>query len=96
MWDHELSAGEIADNFSVTFGAVSQHLSVLKESSLVTMRKDGRRRLYRANHAQIGDLKPILEAYWNERLDTLVDTIEADLNTPLTRTEANEDQIDGE
>ncbi len=64
VWDDELSAGEIAENFSVTFGAVSQHLSVLKDSSLVTMRKDGRRRLYCANHAQVGVLRPILEAYW--------------------------------
>jgi DNA-binding transcriptional ArsR family regulator len=91
VWHDELSAGEIAGNFSVTFGAVSQHLSVLKDSSLVTMRKDGRRRLYRANQEQIGDLKPILEAYWNERLDLLVDTIEADLNTPPSRPQANEE-----
>ncbi|MEU6656370.1 ArsR family transcriptional regulator, partial [Streptomyces sp. NPDC046900] len=28
VWDAELSAGEIAERFDVTFGAVSQHLKV--------------------------------------------------------------------
>ena len=29
VWDRELGAGEIAGRFPVTFGAVSQHLSLI-------------------------------------------------------------------
>ena len=36
IWDDELAAGDIADRFDVTFGAVSQHLRVLREAGLVT------------------------------------------------------------
>ncbi|MEU6098630.1 ArsR family transcriptional regulator [Streptomyces sp. NPDC047079] len=39
LWDAELAAGEIAERFEVTFGAVPQHLEVLRESGLVTLAK---------------------------------------------------------
>ena len=41
IWDQERPAGEIAAAFDVTFGAVSQHLRVLREAGLVEVRKDG-------------------------------------------------------
>ena len=46
--DEERSAGEIASHFEVTRPAVSQHLSVLKEAGLVSERRNGTERLYRA------------------------------------------------
>src|SRR5512132_3680745 len=45
VWDRERAAGEIAARFDVTFGAVSQHLRVLEDAGLVSVRRDGRRRL---------------------------------------------------
>ena len=44
----ELSAGEIAAHFDVTRPAISQHLTVLKEAGLVSERRNGTRRLYKA------------------------------------------------
>lgn len=76
VWDEELAAGEIAASFEVTFGAVSQHLAVLRESGFVDVRKEGNRRLYRANKAALGPLRPILEAMWAQTLDDLADAIE--------------------
>ena len=35
VWDQELSAGEIAAQFAVSWPAVSQHLRVLKEAGFV-------------------------------------------------------------
>jgi Predicted transcriptional regulators len=35
VWDQELSAGEIAAQFEVSWPAVSQHLRVLKEAGFV-------------------------------------------------------------
>jgi DNA-binding transcriptional ArsR family regulator len=69
--DGELSAGEIAAHFDVTRPAVSQHLSVLKEAGLVSERRNGTRRLYRARPEGLAELKEFLEEFWDERLSAL-------------------------
>jgi len=73
VWDRERSAGEIAAHFPVTFGAISQHLGVLREAGLVRVRRDGRRRLYRADREMLGGLAPALEAMWAASLDRLAE-----------------------
>ncbi len=78
VWDHELTAGDIAAQFDVTFGAISQHLAVLRSAGFVSMRKDGNRRLYRADKTGLGPLRVVLEAMWAKSLDRLADTIERD------------------
>ena len=67
----ELSAGEIAAHFDVTRPAVSQHLNVLKEAGLVSERRNGTRRLYRARPEGLAELKEFLEEFWDERLSAL-------------------------
>ena len=69
--DGELAAGEIAAQFKVTRPAVSQHLTVLKEAGLVTERRDGTRRLYRARPEGLTELRSFLEGFWDERLAAL-------------------------
>jgi len=69
--DGELSAGEIAGQFEITGPAISQHLNVLKEAGLVSERRNGTRRLYRARPEGLNDLKAFLEGFWDERLDAL-------------------------
>src|SRR5438105_7603548 len=69
--DGELSAGEIAAQFDVTRPAVSQHLNVLKEAGLVSERRNGTRRLYRARPEGLAELKAFLEGFWDERLEAL-------------------------
>jgi DNA-binding transcriptional ArsR family regulator len=69
--DDELSAGEIAAHFDVTRPAVSQHLHVLKEAGLVSERRNGTRRLYRARPEGLAELKAFLEGFWDERLEAL-------------------------
>ena len=69
--DGELSAGEIASHFDVTRPAVSQHLNVLKEAGLVSERRNGTRRLYRARPEGLAELKDFLEEFWDVRLDAL-------------------------
>ena len=78
VWDQELSAGTIAAGFDVTFGAVSQHLTVLREAGFVNVRKDGNRRLYRVDKESLGPLRAVLESMWAATLDQLVDAIEND------------------
>ncbi|MDX6592598.1 MAG: hypothetical protein QOJ13_1794 [Gaiellales bacterium] len=71
VWDEELSAGEIAAQFDVTRPAVSQHLAVLREAGLVSERRNGTRRLYRARPDGLADLKAFLDEFWGDRLDAL-------------------------
>lgn len=78
VWDDELAAGDIAKRFDITFGAVSQHLAVLRDSGFVEVRKEGNRRIYRANKEALGPLRPVLEAMWADTLDDLAETIEKD------------------
>jgi DNA-binding transcriptional ArsR family regulator len=69
--EDEMSAGDIAAHFDVTRPAVSQHLTVLKEAGLVSERRDGTRRLYRANPEALAELRQFLEEFWDERLASL-------------------------
>ena len=73
-----MAAGEIAAESEVTFGAVSQHLSVLRGAGFVKVRRDGNRRLYLADKDQLGPLREVLEVMWSEALDDLGETIAAD------------------
>ena len=69
--DDELAAGDIAAHFDVTRPAVSQHLTVLKRAGLVSERRDGTRRLYRARPQALADLKRFLEGFWDDKLASL-------------------------
>ena len=71
IWSRELSAGEIAARFDITRPAISQHLRVLREAGLVSERRNGTRRLYRAIPETLGELRAYLEAYWDETLRSL-------------------------
>ncbi len=71
VWDEELSAGEIASHFDVSRPAVSQHLTVLKEAGLVNERRNGTRRLYRADQTGLADLRSFLDDFWAGRLELL-------------------------
>lgn len=78
VWDDEVSAGDIADQFSVTFGAISQHLAVLRQAGFVTVRVDGNRRYYQADKAALGPLRSVLETMWSDTLDDLAAAVEGD------------------
>ena len=69
--DGELSAGEIASHFEVTRPAVSQDLTLLKEAGLVSERRNGTRRLYRARPEGLVELRAFLVVFWAPRLDAL-------------------------
>ena len=68
--DDELAAGQIAAAFDVTRTAVSQHLTVLRNAGLLTERRDGTRRLYRARPEGLAGLRAFLDDMWASSLDT--------------------------
>jgi DNA-binding transcriptional ArsR family regulator len=85
VWAEELPAGEIAAQLPVTFGAVSQHLAVLRDAGFVTMRRVGRRRLYRADTSALCDLAPLLETMWRIDLERLAQAAEREADTASER-----------
>ena len=76
--DEELSAGEIASHFDVTRPAISQHLTVLKGAGLVSERRDGTRRLYRARPEGLAELRSFLDRFWEARLELLKQAAETE------------------
>jgi DNA-binding transcriptional ArsR family regulator len=67
----ERSVGEIAETLEFEQPSVSKHLQVLRQVGLVTVRRDGRRILYRTNaHAlrTIHDWSGLFAQYWRGQL----------------------------
>ncbi len=84
----ELAAGTIASHFDVTRPAISQHLTVLKDAGLVTERRDGPRRLYRARPEGLADLRAFLDEFWVDGLERLKDEAEREERRVRGRTAA--------
>ncbi len=78
VWDRELSAGDIAAEFDVSWSAVSQHLSVLKAAGFLLERREGTSRLYRADQAALGPLREVVEDHWRRGLGRVKDLAEAE------------------
>lgn len=71
VMDAERSAGDIASHFSISGPAVSQHLGVLKEAGLVSERRNGTKRFYRARPEGLAELKEFLDEFWGDKLEAL-------------------------
>jgi DNA-binding transcriptional ArsR family regulator len=76
VWDAERPVGELAERLDLSYAGVSQHLALLREAGFVTVRKDGKRRLYRADLEGLGSLAGVLESFWADRLDHLAQLAE--------------------
>lgn len=76
--DGERAAGDLADTVHLEFGisqpAVSQHLRVLRENGLATVRPAGTRRLYSVNPEPLREVDVWLAGfrrYWEPKLAAL-------------------------
>jgi DNA-binding transcriptional ArsR family regulator len=66
--------GELVEHLPLSQPGTSKHLRVLREAGLVTVRRDGTRRVYAVDPAPLGQLHEWLSGYrrlWDERLDAL-------------------------
>ncbi len=71
IWDAERTAGEIADRSVLSAPATSQHLRVLRDADLVSVRVDANRRWYRTDQRRLAEVRALVEAFWDDRLDVL-------------------------
>jgi DNA-binding transcriptional ArsR family regulator len=72
--EEERGVSDVVARLGIDQPSVSKHLRVLREVNLVTVRRDGRRRLYSANaealrpvHTWVGGF----EHFWNQQLDAI-------------------------
>jgi ArsR family transcriptional regulator len=49
LHENDMTAGEIADKFNMSFPSISHHLDLLKQAKLVTSEKDGQYVYYSLN-----------------------------------------------
>jgi DNA-binding transcriptional ArsR family regulator len=83
----ELAVTDLVNGLGVGQPQVSKHLRVLREVGLVTVRDEGRRRLYRVNGAELKPIHDWVKAYertWAERFEHL-DAVLEDLKEEEAR-----------
>ncbi|HVX25140.1 MAG TPA: autorepressor SdpR family transcription factor [Parafilimonas sp.] len=52
----DMTAGEIADKFNISFPSISHHLDLLKQAQLVTTKKEGQFVFYSLNTTVMDDI----------------------------------------
>jgi DNA-binding transcriptional ArsR family regulator len=62
------AVSEIAANLPVSRPAVSQHLKLLKESGLVTERREGTRHYFALAPGGLGELRAYVDGLWSDAL----------------------------
>jgi DNA-binding transcriptional ArsR family regulator len=70
-WDRERSPSDLAARCRISRPATSQHLKVLREAGLVSVRLAGNRRFYRVRADRLAELRAMLDQFWGVRLARL-------------------------
>lgn len=76
--DEERTVSNLADQFTISRPAVSQHLKVLQDADLVNVRSEGTRRYYRARPEGLAELTEWLDGFWTSSLRRLAIEVERD------------------
>jgi DNA-binding transcriptional ArsR family regulator len=71
VWDEERPATELADAAGLSPSAASQHLKLLRDTGLITVRVEATRRLYRADLARVAEVASFLDDFWATPLERL-------------------------
>ena len=72
------SVGELAAAMPVSRPAVSQHLTVLRRSGLVSYYELGTRNVYRLDPTGLGELRAWLDGFWEAALDRYAERVRED------------------
>lgn len=75
----ELSIGEIAKAYDLTFAAVSKHLMVLERSKLIIKRRRGKEQMVRTKPQELAEATEYLEWY-RQFMETRFDSLDNYLN----------------
>jgi len=72
-----VSVQQLADALPVSRPAVSQHLKVLKDAGLVTVRPAGTRRLYQVDPQGVQAVRAYFDRFWDTALAAFQDAVES-------------------
>jgi DNA-binding transcriptional ArsR family regulator len=75
--DQERSAAELAAVANLSPSAASPHLKLLRDTGLMHVRVEAKRRLYHVDLARLAEVKAALDELWGERLGALKTRAEA-------------------
>lgn len=70
----ELSVGELAAHYNLTFAAISKHLKVMERACLIVKRRDGKKQMVSLAPEALMSADEYLEQYrrmWQSRYDKL-------------------------
>ena|SRR5213082_1601407 len=68
VWERERSPSDLAASCRLSRPAASQHLKLLREAGLVSVRLEGNRRFYRVRAGRLAELRAMLDEFWGSRL----------------------------
>jgi DNA-binding transcriptional ArsR family regulator len=74
--ERPMAVNELAAGLPVSRPAVSQHLKVLKEASLVRDQAEGTRRIYSLDPAGLGPVREWLDRFWDRALAAYAEAAE--------------------
>src|SRR5919201_5799961 len=83
--DVERTSSDLAVRCQLSRPATSQHLKVLREAHLVSVRSDGNRRFYRARSDRVAEILTMLDRFWGQRLGALRDEVASAYRRPPRR-----------
>ena len=69
--DDERTATELAAVAGLAPSAASPHLKLLRDTGLMHVRVDAKRRLYRVDLQRLAEVRAALDELWGDRLDAL-------------------------
>ncbi|HVU73812.1 MAG TPA: metalloregulator ArsR/SmtB family transcription factor [Mycobacteriales bacterium] len=72
-----VSVEALADGLPISRPAVSQHLKVLKDAGLVTVRPQGTRRLYSVDPRGVAAVRAYFDRFWDTALAAFQDAVES-------------------
>lgn len=75
--DDERTAAELAEIAGLSPSAASPHLKLLRETGLMHVRVDAKRRLYQVDLSRLAEVRAALDELWGGKLDDLKRAAEA-------------------
>ena len=73
-----MPVGRLAEGLPMSRPAVSQHLKVLLDAGLVSVRQEGTRRLYQVDPKAVEAMRDYLDRFWDRALQALKREAEAE------------------
>lgn len=67
LQERDMTAGEIAEQFHISFPSISHHLDILKQANLVTAEKDGQYIYYSLNTTVVDEILKWLMQFKTKR-----------------------------